>query len=62
VSHSNAEVEYRVVTNIVAESTWLRQLLAELRHLLRRATLVYYDNIIAIYVFKPRPASADQAH
>ena len=42
--------EYRAVANTVAESTWLRQLLAELRHPLRRATLVYCDNISAVYM------------
>jgi hypothetical protein len=50
VSRSSAEAEYRVVANIVAESTWLRQLLAELRHSLHRTTLVYYDNINAVYM------------
>jgi hypothetical protein len=30
--------------------TWLRQLLDELRHPIRRATLVYCDNISAIYL------------
>jgi hypothetical protein len=50
VSRSSAEVEYRVVANTVAESTWLRQLLDDLRHPLCRATLVYCDNIGAVYM------------
>jgi hypothetical protein len=40
VSRSNAEAEYRDVANGVAEATWLRQLLLELQHPPRRATLV----------------------
>ena len=32
VSRSSAEAEYRAVANGVAEATWLRQLLLELRH------------------------------
>jgi hypothetical protein len=38
------------VANGVAEATWLRQLLQELRAPLRRATLVYCDNISAVYM------------
>jgi hypothetical protein len=30
ISYSSAEVEYRVITNGVAEVTWLRRLLHEL--------------------------------
>lgn len=50
VSRSSAEAEYRAVANAVAETSWLRQLLDELRHPIRRATLVYCDNISAIYL------------
>jgi len=50
VSRSSAEAEYRAVANGVAEATWLRQLLTELRHPPRRATLVYCDNISAVYL------------
>jgi hypothetical protein len=32
VSHSSAEVEYRAMTNGVAEACWLRQLLVELHN------------------------------
>ena len=38
------------MANGVAEATWLRQLLLELRHPPRRATLVYCDNISAVYL------------
>jgi hypothetical protein len=50
VSHSSAEAEYRVVANGVAEATCLRQLLHELPAPPSRCTLVYYDNISAMYL------------
>jgi hypothetical protein len=50
VSRSSAEAEYRAVANCVAESCWLRQLLAELHHPPRRATVVFCDNISAMYL------------
>ena len=50
VSRSSAEAEYRAVANAVAEASWLRQLLSELHSPLRRATLVYCDNISAVYM------------
>jgi len=50
VSRSSAEAEYRGVANGVAEACWLRQLLGELRCPLRRATIVYCDNVSAVYL------------
>jgi hypothetical protein len=50
VSRSSAEVEYRAVANGVAEAAWLRQLLAELHSPLSRSTLVYCDNVCAVYL------------
>jgi hypothetical protein len=50
VSRSSAEAEYRAVANGVAEATWLRQLLLELQCPPRRATLVYCDNVSAVYL------------
>jgi hypothetical protein len=50
VSHSSVEVEYRAVANAVAETTWLRQLLQELHIPLQRATVVYCDNVSAVYL------------
>ena len=38
------------MANGVAEASWLRQLLQELHAPLRRATLVYCDNISAVYM------------
>jgi hypothetical protein len=52
VSRSSAEAEYRAVANAVAEASWLRQLLTELRTPLRKTTLVYCDNVSAIYMSK----------
>jgi hypothetical protein len=50
VSRSSAQAEYRAVANAVAEVSWLRQLLHELHMPLRRSVL-YCDNISAIYIF-----------
>jgi hypothetical protein len=50
VSRSSAEAEYRVVANGVAEASWLRQLLQELGQPLQHATIVYCDNISAVYL------------
>jgi len=50
VSRSSAEAEYRAVANAVAEASWLRQLLQELHAPLRRAVLVYCDNISSVYM------------
>ncbi|KAJ0481126.1 putative RNA-directed DNA polymerase [Helianthus annuus] len=50
ISRSSAEAEYRAVANVVAEVCWLRNLLLELRRPLSTTTLVYCDNISAIYL------------
>jgi hypothetical protein len=50
VSRSSAEAEYHAVANAVAEASWLRQLLMELHAPLRRATVVFCDNISAVYM------------
>jgi hypothetical protein len=50
VSRSSAEAEYCAVANGVAEACWLRQLLFELHCPLRRATVVYCDNVSAVYL------------
>src|SRR4051812_28857804 len=50
VSRSSAEAEYRSVAHAVAESIWLRQLLAELHRPIERATIVYCDNVSAVYM------------
>nr|GEY67302.1 ribonuclease H-like domain-containing protein [Tanacetum cinerariifolium] len=50
LSRSSVEAEYRGVAKVVAEIAWLRNLLHELHSLLSTATLVYCDNISAVYM------------
>ncbi|GJZ35838.1 ribonuclease H-like domain-containing protein [Tanacetum coccineum] len=50
LSRSSAEAEYRGVANAVAETCWLRNLLRELHTPLSSATLVYCDNVNAVYL------------
>ncbi|KAJ0876901.1 putative RNA-directed DNA polymerase [Helianthus annuus] len=50
IARSSAEAEYRGVANVVAEICWLRNLLLELHHPLSTASLVYCDNVSAIYL------------
>ncbi|GJY59568.1 ribonuclease H-like domain-containing protein [Tanacetum coccineum] len=47
---SSAEAEYQGVANVVAETAWIRNLLLELPTPLITATLVYYDNVSAVYM------------
>ncbi|GJY05033.1 ribonuclease H-like domain-containing protein [Tanacetum coccineum] len=50
LSRFSAEAEYRGVANVVAETAWLRNLLRELHSPLSTATLVYCDNVSAVYM------------
>ena len=50
MSRSSAETEYLAVANGIAEACWLRQLQQKLRCPLRRTTLVYCDNVSAVYL------------
>ncbi|GJS50237.1 ribonuclease H-like domain-containing protein [Tanacetum coccineum] len=50
LSRSSAEAEYRGVANVVAETAWLRNLFRELHSPLSTATLVYCDNVSAVYM------------
>ena len=50
LSHFSAEAKYRGVANVVSESCWIRNLLLELHCPIKKATLVYCDNISAIYL------------
>ncbi|XP_021735132.1 uncharacterized protein LOC110701816 [Chenopodium quinoa] len=50
LSKSSCEAEYRGVANVVSESCWVRNLLLELFLPISKATLVYCDNVIAIYL------------
>nr|GEV81761.1 hypothetical protein [Tanacetum cinerariifolium] len=49
LSQSSVETEYRGVSNDVAETCWLRNLLRELYTPLSYATLVYCDNVSVVY-------------
>ncbi|GAU43462.1 hypothetical protein TSUD_141000 [Trifolium subterraneum] len=46
----SAEAEYRGVANVVSDSCWLRNLLLELHCPIYKATMVYCDNVSAIYL------------
>lgn len=50
ISRSSAEAEYRGVANAVAETSWLRNLLRELQCPMTKATIVYCDNVSAVYM------------
>lgn len=50
VSRSSAEAEYKGVANAVAEACWLRNLLLEMDYHIPQATIVYCDNISAVYL------------
>ncbi|GJU87670.1 DExH-box ATP-dependent RNA helicase DExH12-like protein [Tanacetum coccineum] len=45
-----AEAEYQGVANVIAETAWIRNLLHELHSPLLTATLVYCDNVSAVYM------------
>ncbi|GJY70585.1 ribonuclease H-like domain-containing protein [Tanacetum coccineum] len=45
-----AKAEYQRVANVVVETAWVRNLLRELHSPLMTATLVYYDNVSAVYM------------
>ncbi|GJX58131.1 ribonuclease H-like domain-containing protein [Tanacetum coccineum] len=49
-STRSVEAEYWGVANVVAETAWLRNLLRELHSPLSTATLVYCDNVGAVYM------------
>ncbi|GJW44942.1 ribonuclease H-like domain-containing protein [Tanacetum coccineum] len=46
----SATAEYRGVANAVVETCWLHNLLRELHTLLSSATIVYCDNVCAVYL------------
>ncbi|GJS40319.1 ribonuclease H-like domain-containing protein [Tanacetum coccineum] len=50
ISRSIAEAEYCGIANVVAETAWLRNLLLELHSPLQLATLIYCDNVSAVYL------------
>ncbi|KAJ0925237.1 putative RNA-directed DNA polymerase [Helianthus annuus] len=50
VSRSSAEAEYRGVANAVTETTWIQNLMFELHNPLTRASVVFCDNVSAVYL------------
>ncbi|XP_071700582.1 secreted RxLR effector protein 161-like [Rutidosis leptorrhynchoides] len=50
VSRSSAEAEYRGIANVVSESCWLRNILLELRCPITKATIVFCDNVSAMFL------------
>ncbi|GJX14566.1 ribonuclease H-like domain-containing protein [Tanacetum coccineum] len=50
LSRSSVEAEYQGVANVVAETCWLRNLLCELHTPLSFDTLIYCDNVSAVYL------------
>jgi hypothetical protein len=50
VSRSSAEAEYRAMVNAAAECCWLRNLLRELHVRIDKATVIYCDNVSAVYL------------
>ena len=50
LSRSSTKAEYRAVANVVAKTCWLRNLLLELHCSIPKASLVYCDNVSAIYL------------
>lgn len=49
LSRSSVEAKYRGVANVVSESCWICNLLIELHFPIPQATLMYCDNVSAIY-------------
>ena len=50
VSRSSAEAEYHGVANATTECSWLRHLLGKLHIPVDKATVIYRDNVSAIYL------------
>ncbi|KAI3677545.1 hypothetical protein L6452_36811 [Arctium lappa] len=50
ISRSSAESEYRGVANVVAEESWIRNLLLELHVPICKVIVVYCDNVSAVYL------------
>ncbi|XP_024995235.1 uncharacterized protein LOC112528440 [Cynara cardunculus var. scolymus] len=50
ISSSSAEAEYREVADVIAEESWIRNLLLELHVPICNVTVVYCDNVSAVYL------------
>ncbi|GJY75638.1 ribonuclease H-like domain-containing protein, partial [Tanacetum coccineum] len=51
-STRSAKAEYWGVANVVAETAWLRNLFCKLHSPLSTATLIYCDNVSAVYMLE----------
>lgn len=49
-SRSSSKAEYRGVANTVAELTWIRNLMVELHRPIKKASVVYCDNVGSVYL------------
>lgn len=49
-SRSNVEAEYRGVANVVVETSWICNMLIELHCPTTNATLIYFNNVSAMYM------------
>ncbi|GKE77233.1 ribonuclease H-like domain-containing protein, partial [Tanacetum coccineum] len=50
LSRSSGKAEYHSVANVFAETAWLRNVLRKLHYPLSTATIVYCDNVSAVYL------------
>jgi hypothetical protein len=50
VSRSSVEAEYRGVANVATECCWLRNLLRELHVPMHKASIIFCDNVSAVYL------------
>lgn len=50
VSRLSTEAEYKGVANVVAETSWIRNLLLEMHCPMKTTTLVFCDNISTVYL------------
>lgn len=50
LSRSSVEAEYLGFADLVSQSCWLHNIIFKLHCPISKATLVYYDNVIAIYL------------
>ncbi|GKB41580.1 ribonuclease H-like domain-containing protein [Tanacetum coccineum] len=62
VSRSSVEAEYRGVASVVAETSWLHNLLRELQSRLHSATIVYCDNVCGLFIFQSCATSTHEAY
>ncbi|GKC64977.1 ribonuclease H-like domain-containing protein [Tanacetum coccineum] len=62
LSHSSTKAEYRGVANAVVETSWLHNIFQELHSPLHSATVVYCDNVSAVYLSSNRMQHQHMKH